>query len=158
MGATTSSPVELSIDLPATTSSPQLARSLAGWLAGRVSDDRLDDLRLLLSDTVSAAVRNASGPRSCVHLRVGLAASLVFAEVRGDPSPTFRAWPHDVEERALTFALLDGLTSRWGCSFGGQLAVWFEIALERAAWKGEVWPAALRGKDSGPRRQEGHGC
>jgi hypothetical protein len=133
MGATTSSPVELSIALPATSSSPQLARRLAGWLTGRVSDTRLDDLRLLLSDTVSAAVRNASDPRSSVHLRVGLARSLVFAEVHGDPSPIYRTWPHDAEERAMTFALLDGLTSRWGCSFGGYVAVWFEIPLDRAA-------------------------
>jgi hypothetical protein len=130
MGASTPDgpPSVIAIDLPASSGAPHTARALAERLSDLVSEPRLQELSLLLSETVSDAVRRAGdAPGATIRVRLRLRDGTVLAEVVGRADRPVHGWPRGEDDRSMTFALLDRLANRWGYAFGGPVAVWFEL-------------------------------
>lgn len=122
----------LSLDLPAEPASVSRAREALEQLGPEVPDDVLPDLRLLVSEVVTNAVRHTgAAPDARVRLVVEARPGVVRIEVH-DEGVGFRA-PSDPRPRP------EG-TSGWGLYLVGKLArswgtvpppdphVWFELA------------------------------
>ncbi len=97
-------------------------------LATRLDDDRLADVRLLVSELVTNAVVHA---RSRAQLRLSLRSGRLRAEVE-DRAPAVRPRRRSVGEDATNgrgLALVADLASSWGVTDTGPggKAVWFEL-------------------------------
>lgn len=109
---------------------PAAARTaITGLLAGQVDATLLDDLRLLVSELVTNAVRH---PHSQGHIEmtVGLAGARVRVEVsdpgNGFAKPAVSQPPPDaIGGRGLL--IVDRVASRWGVTNGKPTRVWFEL-------------------------------
>jgi anti-sigma regulatory factor (Ser/Thr protein kinase) len=105
------------------------ARAAIIVLDGRADPDLLDDVRLLLSEVVTNAVRHAGLPTgSKIMLAVSIGGGAIRAEVtdagRGfEPSP--RSTPR-TEAGGWGLHLVDRIASRWGVD-RTPVRVWFEI-------------------------------
>jgi anti-sigma regulatory factor (Ser/Thr protein kinase) len=106
------------------------ARAAVGLLDGRADPDVLDDVRLLLSEVVTNAVRHAGSPTGA---KIGLAVSMSDGAVRVEvtdagrgfaPAPRTAAW---TEAGGWGLHLVDSIASRWGVDRGPSVRVWFEI-------------------------------
>jgi anti-sigma regulatory factor (Ser/Thr protein kinase) len=106
------------------------ARAAVTALDGRANADVLDDVRLLLSEIVTNAVRHSGAPHGA---RIGLAVSVAGGAVRAEvtdggrgfaPSPRSAPW---TEAGGWGLHLVDRLASRWGVDRGAPVRVWFEI-------------------------------
>jgi anti-sigma regulatory factor (Ser/Thr protein kinase) len=120
--------IELDLDVgPAAAAE---ARAAVAALDGRANADVLDDVRLLLSEIVTNAVRHSDSPSGAtIGLAVSVARDVVRAEVtdRGDG---FDPRPRDLprtEAGGWGLHLVDRLASRWGVDRGDAVRVWFEI-------------------------------
>jgi anti-sigma regulatory factor (Ser/Thr protein kinase) len=106
------------------------ARAAIEALEGRADPDALDDLRLLLSEVVTNAVRHAGVGRDA---KIGLAVSVASHAVRAEVTDTgggFEPTPRDAqatEAGGWGLHLVDRLASRWGVVRGAPTRVWFEI-------------------------------
>src|SRR5213593_304372 len=107
------------------------ARAAIEALVGQADPELLDDVRLLVSEVVTNAVRHSDSPRGAtIGLTVEILGDAVRAEVtdagRGfEPAP--RARPRtDVGGWGLH--LVDRLADRWGVDRGRRALVWFELA------------------------------
>jgi anti-sigma regulatory factor (Ser/Thr protein kinase) len=106
------------------------ARAAVGALDGHADEELLDDLRLLLSEVVTNAVRHASSPREAkIGVAVSVARDSVRAEV-SDSGPGFEPTPRDapeLEAGGWGLHLVDRIASRWGVDRGKSVRVWFEL-------------------------------
>jgi anti-sigma regulatory factor (Ser/Thr protein kinase) len=106
------------------------ARSAVSALEGRADRHVLDDVRLLLSEIVTNAVRHSGAPRDAtIELVVSVARGVVRAEVT-DPGHGFDPRPRDLprtEAGGWGLHLVDRLATRWGVDRGHDARVWFEI-------------------------------
>jgi anti-sigma regulatory factor (Ser/Thr protein kinase) len=106
------------------------ARAAIGVLSGRAEASVLDDVRLLVSEVVTNAVRHSGSPQGAtIGLTVGVSPATVRAEVtdrgRGfEPAP--RSAPF-TQAGGWGLHLVDRLASRWGVDRGAPVRVWFEI-------------------------------
>jgi anti-sigma regulatory factor (Ser/Thr protein kinase) len=117
----------IDVELPSTAAAPARARGALGELSGRVSARRLEDLRLLVSELVTNAVRHAQG--EIVRLVVRLQDGHLRVEVH-DLGRGFEVQaPSDDPKRASGWGLVlvDELADRWGVDANPATAVWFEI-------------------------------
>src|SRR2546423_13202248 len=81
----------IELELEAGPSAAQEARAAVSALDGRAQPDVLDDVRLLLSEVVTNAVRHAGSPSGG---RIGLAVSVAGPAVRAEGTdPGHRVWP-----------------------------------------------------------------
>jgi anti-sigma regulatory factor (Ser/Thr protein kinase) len=118
--------------LPRGAQAPATARStIAEWLDGILDHGAVEDVKLLVSELVTNAVRH---PRRSGQIEVTL--ELGRARVRvevADPGDGFRkprigAPPPDaLGGRGLL--IVDRVASKWGVSAGRPTRVWFELAL-----------------------------
>lgn len=120
--------IELELDVgPAAAAD---ARAAVAVLEGRANDDLLDDVRLLLSEIVTNAVRHAGSPRGAkIGLAVSVAHDVVRAEVT-DRGGGFDPRPRDLprtDAGGWGLHLVDRLATRWGVDRGEPARVWFEI-------------------------------
>jgi anti-sigma regulatory factor (Ser/Thr protein kinase) len=115
------------VELPSTTAAPARARGALEELAERISAERLRDVRLLVSELVTNAVRHAGG--EVVRLVVGVREGILRVEVH-DPGDGFEvAAPSEDPMRASGWGLVlvDELADRWGVDRAPTTRVWFEM-------------------------------
>jgi anti-sigma regulatory factor (Ser/Thr protein kinase) len=118
----------MSVDLELLSSpgAPARARGALEGLAG-VGPERMRDLRLLVSELVTNAVRHAEG--GIVRLVVGLRGGVVRVEVH-DPGHGFQLpkAPQDpLRSSGWGLVLVEELADRWGVDHAPRTRVWFEM-------------------------------
>jgi anti-sigma regulatory factor (Ser/Thr protein kinase) len=129
--------VTFQIELPRALESAATARQAVGELSDQLPEDLLGDVRLLVSELVTNALRHAGlDENDRIELAVGVTDSAVRVEVtdhgRGfDPE----AIPTDPEvAQGWGLYLVATLSDRWGAeSHDGSTRVWFELDRSRAA-------------------------
>lgn len=102
-----------------------------GSLGDRVPAHRVDDLRLLVSEVVTNAIRHAgTGPEDRVGLRIDVRGSRVRVEVRDEGSGfVFRRTKADpARASGWGLYLVAELADRWGIEDDQQTCVWFELS------------------------------
>ena len=117
----------LELDLPSTASAPAQARGALDKIAGRISADRMRDVRLLVSELVTNAVRHAEG--EAVRLVVALTAGTLRIEVH-DPGRGFQVKPPPEDPLRASgwgLVLVEELADRWGIDHAPRTRVWFEM-------------------------------
>lgn len=106
------------------------ARNALLALEQRLDGQVLEDIRLLVSELVTNAVRHASGPAGGeVGLDVTIDDSCVRVEV-ADPGGGFDPQPRDDEMSrpgGWGLYLVDRIADRWGVARNRMNRVWFEI-------------------------------
>ena len=117
----------IDVELPCTPSAPARARGALNQMEGRISADRMRDVRLLVSELVTNAVRHAGG--EAVRLIVALTGGTLRIEVH-DPGHGFvHRPPSDDPLRASGWGLVlvEELSDRWGIDHNPRTRVWFEM-------------------------------
>jgi PAS domain S-box-containing protein len=105
--------------------------ALSEFLRDDVSEERLYDLKLLVSEVVTNAVRHG-GARQGEHVdfRIALTPEQVRLEVR-DPGPGFHdvtpSLPHTEKGGGYGLYLVDLFATDWGVSGSEGTCVWFEV-------------------------------
>lgn len=128
--------MSLELELPRELDSAAAARHAVDGLVGTLGDEQLGDVRLLVSELVTNALRHADlRAEDSIWLKVRVDDALVRVEV-SDPGPGF-----ELRGRAEDSDTVDGwglylvatLADRWGVDRDDRKAtqVWFE--LDRAA-------------------------
>jgi anti-sigma regulatory factor (Ser/Thr protein kinase) len=129
-GAPQGPDVTVELELPGHPDSVARARHALGELA-RVTPALREDLRLLVSEVVTNAIRHASdGAADHVRLRLFELDSHVRVEVL-DRGPGFTVPDIDPDpERSGGWGLwlVEQLADRWGISGEGGTCVWFELS------------------------------
>jgi anti-sigma regulatory factor (Ser/Thr protein kinase) len=119
--------VTFDLELPSTSAAPAHARSALDQLPSTVSKERMRDVRLLVSELVTNAVRHAEG--EAVRLVVALAGGTLRVEVH-DPGQGFevRDAPTDpLRASGWGLVLVAELSDRWGVDHTPRTRVWFEM-------------------------------
>lgn len=115
-------------------SAPSAARdAVTRRLGDRVSDDLLSDLRLVVTELVTNAVKY--GPGRPVKVRIAVESpTSVRGEVvdDGDPTTELRMAAAPGEAGGFGLHLVDRVATRWGV-YEGSTHVWFELADAGAA-------------------------
>jgi anti-sigma regulatory factor (Ser/Thr protein kinase) len=122
-------PIDATHQLPHGPTAPAAARDAVDVaLAGRLEQDRLDELRLLVSELVTNAVRHGLDRQGAVELSLRLAGRCLRVEVAdggdGFTPPTGEHDPADPGGWGLV--VVDELVDRWGVEAAGGTRVWFE--------------------------------
>jgi anti-sigma regulatory factor (Ser/Thr protein kinase) len=121
--------IEATHRLPHDPTAPAAARqAVEVALAGRLAQDRLAELRLLVSELVTNAVRHGLDRRGAVELTLRLAGRCVRVEVAdGGAGFTPPTGEHDPEDPGgWGLVVVDELVDRWGIDAAGGTRVWFE--------------------------------
>jgi anti-sigma regulatory factor (Ser/Thr protein kinase) len=110
------------------------ARHALDRLGGVVPERRLRDIRLLVSELVTNAVRHAGlGTSDVIRLVVDVSRDALRVEVH-DPGAGFEPGPpapDPARPSGWGLFLVDELADRWGVDSGRRTLVWFEV--DRAA-------------------------
>jgi anti-sigma regulatory factor (Ser/Thr protein kinase) len=111
------------------------ARNALAALEGRVDDDLLGDVRLLVSELVTNSVRHSSvRPSDVVHMNVAVTESTLRVEV-ADPGEGFEFKARDADRTrpgGWGLVLVDQLADRWGVVRDQFTRVWFELDADRS--------------------------
>jgi anti-sigma regulatory factor (Ser/Thr protein kinase) len=115
---------------PVAGSVPQ-ARAALDVLRDAVSEDRLEDLRLVVSELVTNSIRHAGlEASSMISLRVSTTAAVIRVEIHDD-GPGFDATVQPAsmyQESGWGLYLIAQLSDRWGATTdAGGTTVWLEI-------------------------------
>jgi anti-sigma regulatory factor (Ser/Thr protein kinase) len=119
--------MNIDVELPSTSAAPARARGALDGIASRLAPDRLRDVRLLVSELVTNAVRHAGG--DAVRLIVALRGGVLRVEVI-DPGSGFevRDAPDDpLRASGWGLVLVAELADRWGVDETPRTRVWFEM-------------------------------
>ena len=117
----------IDVELASTPSAPAQARDALAEMEGRITAERMRDVRLLVSELVTNSVRHAGG--EAVRLVVALTGTLLRIEVH-DPGHGFEHKPpSDDPLRASGWGLVlvEELADRWGIDHNPRTRVWFEM-------------------------------
>ena len=117
----------IDMELPSTPAAPSRARGALEQLADGIPAARLRDVRLLVSELVTNAVRHADG--EAVRLVIAHAAGVLRVEVH-DPGLGFevKAPSSDpLRSSGWGLVLVGELSDRWGVDRASGTRVWFEI-------------------------------
>ena len=123
----------LTLELPGRTEAPAAARQALTALNGSlhlVSEERLRDMQLVVSELVTNAHRHGGGRTAPIQLSVLATDEVLRVEIR-DPGSGFdpevgRA-PSGSGERGWGLVITERLAHRWGVERGEGTTVWFEI-------------------------------
>jgi anti-sigma regulatory factor (Ser/Thr protein kinase) len=122
--------------LPAAPEAAAVARRALDDLAGQLSDGRMRDVRLLVSELVTNAVRHANlDSGDAIDLVIELADNALRVEVH-DPGGGFvpRApTPDPMRPSGWGLYLVAELADRWGVDSDETTLVWFELDRQAAA-------------------------
>ena len=125
------------IELPRALESAATARQAVGELSSQLPEEVLGDVRLLVSELVTNALRHAGlSDKDRIELAVGVTDTAVRVEVtdhgRGFDPQSIPTDPEVAEGWGLY--LVATLSDRWGAeSDGDSTRVWFELDRTRAA-------------------------
>jgi anti-sigma regulatory factor (Ser/Thr protein kinase) len=104
-------------------------RGLDG-LEPEVGSERLNDMRLLVSELVTNSVRHArNGAADELELQVSVSHETIHVCVT-DRGPGFEAAPRAADDdpgSGWGLFLVEQLSDRWGVELNGSTQVWFEI-------------------------------
>ncbi len=123
--------MSLELELPRELESAAAARQAVGELAGRLPEELVGDVRLLVSELVTNALRHADlRDDDRIVLAVEVREDAVRVEVR-DPGSGFDP-PERVGEEPQSgtgwgLYLVSTLADRWGVETGSDTRVWFEL-------------------------------
>ena len=115
------------VELPSNPTAPAQARGALDQIAGRITPQRMRDVRLLVSELVTNAVRHAGG--EAVRLVVALTGDTLRIEVH-DPGEGFelKAPPSDpLRASGWGLVLVEELADRWGVDHSPRTRVWVEM-------------------------------
>ncbi len=115
------------MELDSSPAAPARARSALAQLDASLSKERMRDVRLLVSELVTNAVRHAEG--EVVRLVVALTGGTLRVEVH-DPGHGFhlRDAPTDpLRASGWGLVLVAELSDRWGVDHSPRTRVWFEM-------------------------------
>ncbi|MDQ3630029.1 MAG: ATP-binding protein [Actinomycetota bacterium] len=123
----------LRLDLPAEPASIAQARDALGALAPQVGEELLPDLRLLLSEVVTNAVRHSgAAPGARVQVVAENGTGCVRVEVHdegcGFVAPA-QPGPRPEGTSGWGLFLVQNRARRWGTQLAPDAHVWFELAL-----------------------------
>lgn len=118
---------------------PGAAREVLDAVAGdRVSRDALAELRLVVSELVTNAVRHGAARDGAVELLVTVGGGVARIEVTdggaGFDPPQAEPQPH--EPGGWGLVVVDRLASRWGVEGGRVTRVWAELPLDPSTMSG----------------------
>jgi len=119
--------VSIDLELPSTASAPAQARGALDQIAGRITPQQMRDVRLLVSELVTNAVRHAGS--GGVRLIVAVTAGTLRIEVH-DRGRGFelKAPPTDpLRASGWGLVLVEELADRWGVDHSPRTRVWFEM-------------------------------
>ena len=120
----------IDLRLPVGPLAPGEARHALDGLESVVADERLDEIRLLVSELVTNSVRHAGmSPEEWIGLRVTIGNSSVRVEV-ADRGPGFEAdkpLPTMYQDSGWGLYLVEQIADRWGVQNDAGTCVWFEI-------------------------------
>jgi len=106
------------------------ARAAVGLLEGRADPDALDDVRLLVSEVVTNAVRHSGSPAgTLIDLEIAARGDDVRVEVV-DSGNGFAPRPRATGQSQASgwgLHLVDRLARRWGVERSPRPRVWFEL-------------------------------
>jgi anti-sigma regulatory factor (Ser/Thr protein kinase) len=106
------------------------ARNALLALDGRVGEDLLADVRLLVSELVTNSVRHSGiHDHDRVHMRVQVSEDTLRVEI-ADPGEGFAPQPRDMDRSrpgGWGLYLVDQLADRWGVARDHLNRVWFEM-------------------------------
>lgn len=125
---------QIDVELPGTARAAGQARDALKALAGLLTPERFEDLRLLVGEVVANSVRHAGafGERGLVRLKVFASERLVRVEVRDEGAGFTK--PEEVPKPAIDdtggrgLYLVDKLADSWGVVRDGETCVWFVLA------------------------------
>jgi anti-sigma regulatory factor (Ser/Thr protein kinase) len=106
-------------------------------LEGAIHDDRLNELRLLVTELLTNSIRHGvSDDRGWITLDIDIYANAVRVVVKDngpgfEPEPEPR--PHLDRPGGWGLCLVDRLADRWGVNCDDETAVWFEMDRETFA-------------------------
>ena len=109
---------------------PGNARRALDELTDVVSDDRLDEIRLLVSELVTNSVRHAGmRPEEWIGLHVKVVPDSVRVEVAdgGSGFETGQPLPSMYQDSGWGLYLVEQIADRWGVDHDPGTRVWFEI-------------------------------
>ena len=118
----------LELELPSTTAAPARARGALDEVAADLAPERLGDVRLLVSELVTNAVRHAAG--DVLRLVIARRRGVLRVEVH-DPGEGFEVSPPSPDPHRSSgwgLVLVDELADRWGVDGTPRTRVWFEMA------------------------------
>jgi anti-sigma regulatory factor (Ser/Thr protein kinase) len=99
-------------------------------LGPELGEQRLNDMRLLVSELVTNSVRHArSGTGDELELEVSVSRQLIHVCV-SDRGPGFEASPRTPDDdpgSGWGLFLVEQLSDRWGVELNGRTQVWFEL-------------------------------
>ncbi len=119
--------MRLVFDLTVSTSAPFQARTMLGALAADLDPETLGDLRIVLSELVSNAVKY--GPGTPIHVELEVKArTRVSGEIvdHGEPARAPRIHERPGAHGGYGMRLVDSLATAWGVR-EGSTDVWFEL-------------------------------
>jgi serine/threonine-protein kinase RsbW len=128
--------VRLHRTLPVTPEAAAVARHALDPLAGHLPDGRMRDVRLLVSELVTNAVRHANLDRAdVIRLVIELADHTLRVEVH-DPGGGFELRapsPDPARPSGWGLYLVAEIADRWGVDSDDETLVWFELDRRAAA-------------------------
>jgi anti-sigma regulatory factor (Ser/Thr protein kinase) len=122
------------IRIPGGPSASRAARAaLTDELSGRLGDDRLRDLHLVVSEIVNNSVLHGRvGEDGWIEIDHSFGGDCLRVEVRdtglqGEPAPRDPDYDHG---GGFGLFIVDALCTRWGVEHDPGLRVWFELGLD----------------------------
>ena len=120
----------MTVDFEAGPTAASAARNALIALEGRVDDELLADVRLLVSELVTNSVRHSNiRARDVVHMEVEVSETALRVEV-SDAGEGFEPAPRDLDRSrpgGWGLYLVDQLADRWGVVRDQLTRVWFEV-------------------------------
>jgi anti-sigma regulatory factor (Ser/Thr protein kinase) len=124
---------DLSVRFDRGPSAASAARDALLVLEQQLEPHTLDDVRLLVSELVTNAIRHAGArPGGVVEVDVSIVGARVVRVEVGDPGPGFQPQPRDDEMTrpgGWGLYLVDRIADRWGVIRNRMNRVWFELAV-----------------------------
>lgn len=122
------------MDLPADAKAPAVAREeIAGAVSGVLPPERLDALRIAVSEVVTNAVRHGSVREQTIGIDLAVKPDFIRVTVTQE-EPAFRRpaapTPSPSGEGGFGLPLLEALSDRWDVDPGPPPSVWFEMDVE----------------------------
>jgi hypothetical protein len=114
-----------------TKEAPGLARRALDPLKAHLDPDRLDDVRLIVSELVSKVVRQSGQPAEMLGVEVTVGTGCVQGRVI-DIGPPFMhsvSLPEPKGSSAWALVVVDRVSSRWGIHENRPNSIWFELDL-----------------------------
>ena len=126
--------VSENVQLAGGSGAPAAARRAVDRLAGRIDDDLLQSVRLLVSELVANSVRHAGvGPEQVVKLSISLSDAWLHVSVTDPGGSKFERaeTPTDAPcSGGWGLRLVEAVADGWGvaATTDGETRIWFEIA------------------------------